>query len=371
MRGGVYSTDERLALLDYCASDVDALGRLFPKMLPTLDLPRALLRGRYMAAVARMEHTGVPIDVDMLGRFRESWAGIKDQLIAEVDRRYGCYDGQSFRQERFARWLVANDIPWPLTAQGRLALDQDTFRQQSRRFPQVAELRELRHSLSELKLEKLAVGRDCRNRCLLSPFSSRSGRNQPSNNRFIFGPSVWLRGLIKPGEGMAISYIDWCQQELGVAASLSNDPAMLEAYRSSDPYLAFAKQAGAVPQTATKQSHPDQRAQFKICSLGVQYGMSEVGLCAGARQAGSPRAEPAADASGNLPAVLALVPRASRRGDAAGPYRNRVRVAIAHSDREQPAEPGEFSDASPRRRAAAVGVLRCDRRRYPALRTDP
>ena len=118
MRGGPYTTDERLALLDYCESDVDALGRLFPKMLPALDLPRALLRGRYMAAVARMEHTGVPIDVDMLGRFRESWAGIKDQLIAEVDRRYGCYDGQSFRQERFARWLVANDIPWPLTAQG-------------------------------------------------------------------------------------------------------------------------------------------------------------------------------------------------------------------------------------------------------------
>ena len=142
----------------------------------------------------------------------------------------------------------------------------------------MAELRELRHSLCELKLEKLAVGSDGRNRCLLSPFSSRSSRNQPSNNRFIFGPSVWLRGLIRPAAGMAVAYIDWAQQELGIAAALSNDPAMLEAYRSSDPYLAFAKQAGAVPQTATKQSHPDQRAQFKICSFRVQYGMSEVGL---------------------------------------------------------------------------------------------
>ncbi len=32
----------------YCASDVDALARLLPAMLPRIDRQRALLRGRYM-----------------------------------------------------------------------------------------------------------------------------------------------------------------------------------------------------------------------------------------------------------------------------------------------------------------------------------
>jgi DNA polymerase I-like protein with 3'-5' exonuclease and polymerase domains len=53
---------------------------------------------------------------------------------------------------------------------------------------------------------------------------------------------------------------------------------MMEAYRSGDPYLAFAKQAGAVPPEATKQSHRAQREQFKACVLAVQYGMGEASL---------------------------------------------------------------------------------------------
>ena len=56
LRGGPWSEDERLAVLDYCETDVAALARLLPAMLPKIDLPRALLRGRYMAAVARMEY---------------------------------------------------------------------------------------------------------------------------------------------------------------------------------------------------------------------------------------------------------------------------------------------------------------------------
>ena len=47
IRGGLYSADERLSLLDYCQTDVDALAKLLPAMLPAIDLPRALLRGRF------------------------------------------------------------------------------------------------------------------------------------------------------------------------------------------------------------------------------------------------------------------------------------------------------------------------------------
>ena len=91
-----------------------------------------------------------------------------------------------------------------------------------------------------MRLNALQVGEDGRNRCLLSAFGTKTGRNAPSNTKFIFGPSVWLRGLVKPEPGRAVAYIDWSSQEvLGIAASLSGDPAMMSDYRTGDPYLAF------------------------------------------------------------------------------------------------------------------------------------
>jgi hypothetical protein len=46
LRGGNWSGQERLAILNYCESDVDALARLLSAMFEHIDLLRALLRGR-------------------------------------------------------------------------------------------------------------------------------------------------------------------------------------------------------------------------------------------------------------------------------------------------------------------------------------
>jgi len=283
--GGPWSDAERKAILDYCESDVEALARLLPAMLPQIDLPRALLRGRYMAAAARIERNGVPIDVDTLELLRQHWSNIQDQLIAEMDRDYGVFEGRTFKASRFAELLTRTNIPWPRLDSGRLDLGDDTFREMARAYPMVAPLHELRSALSQMRLSDLQVGKDGRNRTMLSAFRARTGRNQPSNTKFIFGPSVWLRGLIQPRPGCGIAYIDWAQQEFGIAAALSGDPLMMAAYRSGDPYLAFAKQAGAAPSDATKTSHKAVRDQFKSTVLAVQYGMGADAL---ARRIGQP-----------------------------------------------------------------------------------
>ena len=278
LTGGPWSAQQQADIIAYCESDVLALERLLVAMLPGIDLPRALLRGRYMAAAAAMEHSGVPIDTEMLALLRANWLHIQDQLIAAIDSQYGVFDGRTFKADRFGGWLAANNIPWPRLESGRLDLDDDAFRQMARAYPAVAPLRELRSSLAELRLSDLAVGRDGRNRTILSAFRSRTGRNQPSNSRYIFGPAVWLRSLIKPPPGWAVAYIDWSQQEFGIAAALSGDAAMQAAYRSGDPYLAFAKQAGAVPADATRKTHEPTRELFKQCVLAVQYGMEAKSL---------------------------------------------------------------------------------------------
>ena len=429
IRGGPFTDRERQDLLDYCEADVQSLAHLLPKMAPSIDWPRALLRGRYTAAVAHMERTGTPIDVDTLDRLRGHWQAAQGRLIDAIDSDYGVFvptgraldpnsilgaaiittaeqhdvdphyladaardiwreerdsradrlealrvvrqktgltparvarwersgkdfstwpafdttartlaselpglglgpgfehgtgyddtdyaarlwamlrdpvespaprhdphildraaarvgnaswDGpKSFNAQRWGEWLADHEIPWPRLASGALDLSDDAFRQMARAYPEVAPIRELRHTLSQLRLNALAVGPDGRNRCLLSMFRARSGRNQPSNSRFIFGPSAWLRSLIQPEQGRAVAYVDWSQQEFGIAAALSGDTAMQDAYLSGDPYLTFAKQAGAVPSDATKESHAKQRDLFKTCALGVQYGMAAKSL---------------------------------------------------------------------------------------------
>ena len=213
MRGGPWSSEERQAILDYCETDVSALGPLLERMAPRIaETPRklgqALLRGRSMAAVARMERTGVPIDVERLELLRARWSSIKDGLIEEVDQDFGVYEGGSFRMGLFAAWLADRDISWPKTPKGRLRTDQDTFKDMARVHPELESLRQLRHSLAELRVEKLTVGIDGRNRTLLGPFGASTGRNTPSASKFIFGPSVWLRSLIRPPEGRSLAYVD-------------------------------------------------------------------------------------------------------------------------------------------------------------------
>ena len=112
-----------------------------------------------------------------------------------------------------------------------------------------------------------------RNRCLLSAYAARTSRNQPSNSKSVFGPSCWIRGLIKPPAGQAIAYCDWSGQEYGIAAYLSHDPTMIADYESGDPYLAFGKRVGIVPGDATKDTHPGIREQLKTTlGLGAMYG---------------------------------------------------------------------------------------------------
>lgn len=282
MAGGDYTPEQRMDILDYCQTDVDATAKLYAAMAPLVNehprLEHGLLRGRYTRAVACMEHAGIPIDTAMLQRLRTHWGAIRDRLIARIDSDYGVYEGRTFKTAKFVAYLANNGIDWPTTATGRPSLDDDTFSEQCKTHPCLLPLKELRGALGQMRLNDLAVGTDGRNRAMLSIFRSKTGRNQPSNSKFVFGLSAWLRGLIKPRPGYGLAYVDWSQQEFGIAAALSGDLAMQEAYSSGDPYLAFAVQAGAAPSNATKHTHAAVREQFKACVLAVQYGMGEDSL---------------------------------------------------------------------------------------------
>jgi hypothetical protein len=274
-RGLPYVEAERQALLNYCEGDVNALVRLLPRMLPQIDLPRALLRGRFMQAVARMEHNGIPVDGPALTLLNEHWEYLQLEMIQVIDANYGVFEGTHFRAERFARWLQGNGIPWPHRKNGELEINDDVFKDMAESYPVLQPLRQLRQALDMLHLGDLPVGGDGRNRCLMSPFGTITGRCAPSTTKFIFARPAWMRSLIRPEEGRALAYLDWSSQEYGIGAVLSRDQAMMADYEAGDPYLGFAKRIGMVPPTATKQTHRAERDIIKTVILGTQYGMGE------------------------------------------------------------------------------------------------
>jgi hypothetical protein len=278
IRGGPYTDAERRDLLDYCASDADALVGLLPRMLPYLDLPRAVLRGRFVKAAARVEHNGIPVDAPTLRRLDESWEDLQHEMIGHIDADFRVYEGVHFRAGRFLRWLARRGVPWPRLPSGEPALDDDTFKEMAESYPALQPLRQLRQALAILHLADLPVGADGRNRCLMSPFGTITGRCAPSTSRFIFTRPAWMRSLIRPEEGRALAYIDYSSQEYGVGAVLSGDPAMIADYEAGDPYLGFARRVGLVPSHATKRTHRVERDLVKVVILGTQYGMGEQAL---------------------------------------------------------------------------------------------
>ena len=250
MGGGPWTEEEKAAILDYCAEDVRALVPLLDAMAPRIAADRtrlgqAVLRGRYMASVAAMEHVGIPVDTEILRDLRERWTDIQDALIADVDSDYGVYEGRSFKAARFADWLARNGIPWPRLESGALALDDDTFRSMARALPGSLRAAGAPPRAEPNAARRHSVGRDGRNRTLLSPFRSKTGRNQPSNSRFLFGTAVWLRGLIKPATGMGIAYLDFGSQEIAIAAALSGDARTLGRLRLGRPLHGLRHRRGS------------------------------------------------------------------------------------------------------------------------------
>ena len=221
-----------------------------------------------------MVFVGVPIDLERFNRLVTQWDVIKMRLVETLGKQYGVYNEEgSFSEKRFVRYLNERGYGWPVHESGRPDLRERTFKTMAQLHPELEALRQLKYCLEKLKLRELSVGQDGFNRCWLAPFASRTGRNQPSNARFIFGPAVWLRDfLIQAKPDWGIAYLDWVGQEFGIAAGLSGDPAMREACESGDIYLAFGKQAGVLPTWATNQTHGLQRDQFRICVLATQYG---------------------------------------------------------------------------------------------------
>jgi hypothetical protein len=260
----------REGILDYCWTDIDALDQLLPHM-PVTNWGEALLRGSYMKADAWMVHRGIPVDKPLRDDLATHWEELRGAMIDDLNTRYPVFEKRVFKQELLARWMEKNEICyWPRTPSGLYSTEKEVLRAMSERCPAAEELCSTKITLNQLKTFDLAVGDDWRNRCMLSAFRTKTGRNAPSNSEFVFGLNAAFRSLIKPGPDSALVYLDFGGQEFAIAAYLSGDKNMISAYESGDPYSEWARRTGAMP---TEGNHPQIRAVYKRAALGVIFGM--------------------------------------------------------------------------------------------------
>ena len=290
LRGGPYTEQQEQDIVDYCESDVNGLDALLLKMLPIIDIRRAIARGSEIIELAKIEDRGVPMDVERLESMRARCDDLILYLIAQHPH-IDVYDGTTFDQKKFEAFLVKSRLAerWRRTTTGLYKSDDSYLEEMGGYFPLIEELRQLKKVVLQLQRDRFQAGSDGRARCPLWPFSSITGRNQPSAGKrqkdgirsdspYVFGLPKAIRFLIRPTPGVALAYIDWEQQEFAIAALMSGDKEMIRAYKSGNPYLALAKKLGAVPENATKETHRLEHENFKAVVLGVNYGRTKQGL---------------------------------------------------------------------------------------------
>lgn len=239
-----------------------------------MNIPQALFRGASAAEFALIGDRGLPIDV---GRYQCLAAlgnnGLRQLWQDHLDHHHVMVNG-SFDHRKYAELIAQSGIPWPRTDTGCYRSDKETLKEMSLTNGEPwKSIYELKRSIAGGVIDGLQLRPHSRLYAAPKPFMTITGRSAPSTSEFVYLGPKWLRSLLQPPPGRTLMELDWGSQEYGIAAALSQDPAMLEAYLSGDPYIHLAKLAGGVPDDADATSHPKERDAFKIVSLAVLMGM--------------------------------------------------------------------------------------------------
>lgn len=269
-------------ILRYCQMDVDLTVDLVRQAAPYLDWRRAIgVRGSFAQVMANAELRGLPVDVPLVDDLNRYWPEIQGAAKRRVNETLGYpvfNEIGTFKVDVMTAYLSSQGLleGWPRTDKtGTIRLTDQDLKDWSKTRHDFQVLYETQKTLKQGSQGlRLKIAPNGRAGFWANPCGTKTGRNAPRGDKpFLFSGARWIRGLMKPAEGRAISVMDWKSQEIQVAAGLSGDSNLLACYQAPDPYVHFAKMAGAVPDDATKESHPVERKVFKETLLGLAYGM--------------------------------------------------------------------------------------------------
>lgn len=299
-------------ILEYNFSDIANMPALLDAVLNefvakgfTLEtwLHGAYSRGDYSARAARMVAAGYPVNVERLRKFAANVLPIMEEAAMSCMggdikpfRRNVKTNRLSVNEGVIRKWVDDSGFAesWMKTAKGKHSLSKDAF---NRFFDPSSEgfggdfYRYLKTKqsmngflpISEGSKRKSFfdfLGSDGRVRPFMGLYGAKTARSQPGAVGVIFLKSHWMRIFVEASAGRALTGADYGSQEFLVAAALSQDLNMFDAYKSGDVYMTLAIAVGLAPAGATRVTHKAAREKAKTLVLGMSYDMGPKSMAA-------------------------------------------------------------------------------------------
>ena len=284
------------AQINYAALDAVLARILFDRLDRAVTTTRSayVIQRDCLAAVARMELAGLPLDVDAARALLISLVG----ELREIDVRYR----EACRQGGHADWASAgfSTSPphirkvleqilgpidfreWERTATGLLSVRRAELRKAAHYeivacITEASRIERLRDYIPKLLAH---AGADGRVRASYSIALARSGRSSCSDPPLQQMPAKdkRFRSIFWAPEGLVFIAADFRAMELRAAAWVSGDETMLEIFAQGiDPHKVTAGQMRDVPWELIADDAPERQAA-KAINLGACYGMGAGGL---------------------------------------------------------------------------------------------
>ena len=311
-----FTQEQKEAILKYCLEDtvhlpklLEAINQKYKKVIPR-DHFKTLRdevhwRAEYAVRTAIMVRHGYPVEVEWVKNLTENIPVVLREVVEDINAQFPDILPFKFNKstakysmdtKAVREWIKTHgNKGWEKTETGLFSLSLDAFKKfynYSHDYPEgnfgAQMLRYLNLSQQLRGFNEAAgaknntfwdyVGSDGMVRPYMNIYGAQSSRSQPSSTSFLFLKTGWMRSLCVPPKGKAVGAIDYSSQEFLLGAVCSMDERMIDAYRSGDVYLAYARGIGMVPPEGTKETHGKQRDLCKATVLGLSYMMSEFGL---------------------------------------------------------------------------------------------
>lgn len=288
-----YTDDDFEKILNYCLSDVLTLEKIFRKQLLDIEannltkgpkelVYQALFAGWAMSATAQIEFNGIPVNNKLLSKIKTHYPKIRETIINELNNKIDVYDeNYTLKQNKFQEFIKRIGLykVWPKTKTGQLSTEEKVIYRFAQEHDDVNDFYFVREFVDSQKLPGFVVGPDGRARTPYHMYGLKTGRTNQSTSRHPFNCPKPMRNIIQADPKKILVYFDYKFQEVCIAAYLSRDPLLMAAVES-DPYVKTAKLTGAVPDDATKDTHPKQRKIYKTALLAVLYGQGIINMSA-------------------------------------------------------------------------------------------
>ena len=279
----------------YAAADADATLRLMPVLQKRMDELNAAslfqdVEMPLMPVLAEMERTGISLDQtffkQMSGELSQRMEQITTRIYQDVGYSFNLNSTQQLSQVLFEKLGLKPPDQRKRTSSGHFSTAANILEEIQHQHPVVDAILEYRE-LAKIKstyVDALPLQINPRTGRVHTSFNqtgSVTGRLTSSNpnlqnipTRTDLGRQVRKGFIAAPG--MTLVSVDYSQIELRVVAHMSQDQAMLEAFRAGQDI--HAATAAAIYNQPIDQVTKDQRRHAKAINFGLIYGMSAFGL---------------------------------------------------------------------------------------------